>query len=67
MKYSILFSPDTRGDLRLTIRYQMKRFTFSLGYKVDSAKWDRDTQGLSILTSIGLYKPIYVYKTALYK
>lgn len=44
MKYSILFSPDTRGDLRLTIRYQMKRFTFSLGYKVDSVKWDRDTQ-----------------------
>lgn len=26
-----------------------------------------DQEGLSILTSIGIYNPIYVYKTAFYK
>lgn len=44
MKYNILFTVDNKGLLRMFVRYAGKRFSFSIGYRVDVSKWDRDTQ-----------------------
>lgn len=40
----------------MTIRYQGKRFTFSLGYKIDMSKWDKETQRCKRNTTHGKEK-----------
>lgn len=53
MKYSILFSPDTRGSVRMMVRYKMKRKFYNIGYVVDPIKWNKETQRCKRNTSHG--------------
>lgn len=44
-KYNILFYPKPpKGYLRVQIRTRLWKFDKNLGYRIDAAKWSRDTQ-----------------------
>lgn len=53
MKYSILFAPDSRGSVRMMVRYKMKRKFYNIGYVVDPLKWNKETQRCKRNTSHG--------------
>ena len=44
MKYNYYFCVDGRGALRMFVTYNKKRFSYSLGYSVDSSKWNSTSQ-----------------------
>ena len=44
MKYSVSFTVDTRGQLRMMVRYSGKRMAYNVGYHVDREKWNYDDQ-----------------------
>lgn len=45
--------PDSRGYLRLVVRHGRERICYNVGYKVDRAKWNKDTQRCARNTTHG--------------
>lgn len=53
MKFNYSFVVDGRGDLRMFVTYQRKKFSYSLGFSVDKAKWDNVSQRVKRNTTHG--------------